>query len=337
MAKINKKSKNSKLDNKYNADNEIIIGVTTKAKEKVRVEKKPARTNKKNKVGTSTKKRQNNKKNTTIPKREHTNNSKINKKMMNRKDDEQIKIINRKKVVISILFLFIIVLGGMIYYLTTPVFNVSNIQVIGNNKNTVDTYISLSKINIGSTNIFAFTNNGVRKNIKENSYVEDVVIKRKLPNTVELNITERTAEYQAEYLGKYIYLNNQGYILEISEEKLSLPLIIGLDSLKEEIKVGTRLNNDDLIKLDVVVKISNYCKYNDVGSDITSIDTSNTADYIVYFEKEKKKIYLGNSSNLVEKMDSAVTIMEKEKNESREIFVREDLIERNRTYSREMK
>ena len=109
------------------------------------------------------------------------------------------------------------------------------------------------------------------------------------------------------------------------------------DSLKEEIKVGTRLNNDDLIKLDVVVKISNYCKYNDVGSDITSIDTSNTADYIVYFEKEKKKIYLGNSSNLVEKMDSAVTIMEKEKNESREIFVREDLIERNRTYSREMK
>ena len=97
------------------------------------------------------------------------------------------------------------------------------------------------------------------------------------------------------------------------------------------------MNNDDLIKLDVVVKISNYCKYNDVGSDITSIDTSNTADYIVYFEKEKKKIYLGNSSNLVEKMDSAVTIMEKEKNESREIFVREDLIERNRTYSREMK
>ena len=33
----NKKNKN---DTKYNADNEIIIGVTTKPKEKVRVEKK---------------------------------------------------------------------------------------------------------------------------------------------------------------------------------------------------------------------------------------------------------------------------------------------------------
>lgn len=337
MAKINKKSKNSKLDNKYNADNEIIIGVTTKAKEKVRVEKKPARTNKKSKVGTSTKKSQNTKKRTTVSKREHTNNPKTNKKMMDRKDDAQIKRINRKKVVISILFLFILALGGMVYYLTTPVFNVSNIQVIGNVKNTAETYISLSKINIENTNIFAFTGNGVKKNIKENPYVEDVVVKRKLPSTVELYITERTAAYQAEYLGKYIYLDNQGYILEISEGKLSLPLIIGLDSLKEEIKVGTRLNNDDLIKLDVVVKISNYCKYNNVESEITSIDTSNTADYIVYFEKEKKKVYLGNSSNLVEKMDSAVTIMKKEKNESREIFVREDLIERNRTYSREMK
>lgn len=337
MAKINKKSKNSKLDNKYNADNEIIIGVTTKAKEKVRVEKKPARTNKKSKVGTSTKKSQNTKKRTTVSKREHTNNPKTNKKMMDRKDDAQIKRINRKKVVISILFLFILALGGMVYYLTTPVFNVSNIQVIGNVKNTAETYISLSKINIENTNIFAFTGNGVKKNIKENPYVGDVVVKRKLPSTVELYITERTAAYQAEYLGKYIYLDNQGYILEISEEKLSLPLIIGLDSLKEEIKVGTRLNNDDLIKLDVVVKISNYCKYNNVESEITSVDTSNTADYIVYFEKEKKKVYLGNSSNLVEKMDSAVTIMKKEKNESREIFVREDLIERNRTYSREMK
>lgn len=337
MAKINKKSKNSKLDNEYNADNEIIIGVTTKAKEKVRVEKKPARTNKKSKVGTSTKKSQNTKKRTTVSKREHTNNPKTNKKMMDRKDDAQIKRINRKKVVISILFLFILSLGGMVYYLTTPVFNVSNIQVIGNVKNTAETYISLSKINIENTNIFAFTGNGVKKNIKENPYVEDVVVKRKLPSTVELYITERTAAYQTEYLGKYIYLDNQGYILEISEEKLSLPLIIGLDSLKEEIKVGTRLNNDDLIKLDVVVKISNYCKYNNVESEITSVDTSNTADYIVYFEKEKKKVYLGNSSNLVEKMDSAVTIMKKEKNESREIFVREDLIERNRTYSREMK
>ena len=337
MAKINKKSKNSKVDSKYNADNEIIIGVTTKPKEKVRAKKKNARTNKKSKSSTSIKKGQNTKRNTIVPKKEHTNKVKTSKKMMEQKDETQIKRKNRKKVVISILFLCVLVLGGMIYYLTTPVFNVSNIQVVGNSKNTVDTYISLSKINVGNTNIFAFTNNGVKKNIKENPYVEDVVVKRKLPNTVELNITERTVAYQAEYLGKYIYLDSQGYILEINEEKLSLPLIIGFDSLKEEIKVGARLNNDDLTKLDVVVKISNYCKYNDVGSDITSIDTSNTADYIVYFEKEKKKVYLGNSSNLVEKMDSAVTIMKKEKNESREIFVREDLIERNRTYSREMK
>ncbi len=337
MARINKKSKSSKIDNKYNADNEIIIGVTTKAKEKVRVEKKPARTNKKKKDSTSIKKNQNVKRNTTVHKKNHINKSKNNPKITDEKDEVQIKRINRRKVAISIVILFIIALGGIIYYLTTPVFNVSDIQIIGGSKNSDDTYISLSKINIGSTNIFAFTGNGVKKNIKENPYVEDVIVKRKLPSTVELYITERTVAYQAEYLGKYMYLNNQGYILEISEEKLSLPLIIGLDSLKGDIKIGARLSNDDLIKLDVVVKISNYCKYNNVESEITSIDTSNTADYIVYFEKEKKKVYLGNSSNLVEKMDSAVTIMQKEKNESREIFVREDLIERNRTYSREMK
>ena len=46
--KKSKKNKNLKDDNKYNAENEIIIGVTTKPKEKVRVEKKTTRTNPKN-------------------------------------------------------------------------------------------------------------------------------------------------------------------------------------------------------------------------------------------------------------------------------------------------
>ena len=44
-------NKKIKKDNKYNAENEIIIGVTTKPKEKVRVERKSTRTNvKSNKI-----------------------------------------------------------------------------------------------------------------------------------------------------------------------------------------------------------------------------------------------------------------------------------------------
>ena len=45
-----KENKKKQTDTKYNADNEIIIGVTTKPKEKVRVEKKKTTRTNKNKT-----------------------------------------------------------------------------------------------------------------------------------------------------------------------------------------------------------------------------------------------------------------------------------------------
>ena len=228
----NKKSNLSskQKNNKYNADNEIIIGVTTKPKEKVRVEKKATRT--KNNSSTKVNKNVNT----------HRNNTKIKKDKTN---ENIIKIKNRKvKLTISIVLLFILI-GGTIYYLTTPKFNITDIVVYGNSKNSVETYISLSKLNLNSTNIFAFTKKGVINNIKENAYVEDAQIKRKLPSTVEIYVTERTEAYQAKYLDKYLYIDKQGYMLQISDEKKDIPIIDGLTSISSSIKIGSRLNNDD--------------------------------------------------------------------------------------------
>lgn len=320
----NKKSNlnNKQKNNKYNADNEIIIGVTTKPKEKVRVDKKATRT----KTNSSPKVNKN--------ANAHRNNTKNRK---NKNNENIIKNKNRKvKLTISIVLLFILI-GGTIYYLTTPKFNITDIVVYGNSQNSIETYISLSKLNLNSTNIFAFTKKGVINNIKENAYVEDAQIKRKLPSTVEIYITERVEAYQAKYLDKYLYIDKQGYMLQISDEKKDIPVIDGLTSISSSIKIGSRLNNDDLIKLDTVLKIMNYCKYNSEENKITMIDLNNASDYILYFEEDEKKVYLGNSSNITEKMDLAMKIMKSEKGKKGEIFVREDLLNKNRTFFREEK
>ena len=52
--------------------------------------------------------------------------------------------------------------------MTTPRFYISDIEVEGNNKNSSETYISLSKIELNNTNIFAISKNSIIKNIKEN-------------------------------------------------------------------------------------------------------------------------------------------------------------------------
>lgn len=323
-------NKKNKKDNKYNAENEIIIGVTTKPKEKVRVDnKKTTRTNpsKNKKVKTNNTKNVNskNKKNVQAVK------SKTHKKSNNkshRKEitkEEQIRKLNSKKIIISIVILLFIALGGTIYYLTTPVFNIANIEVYGNEKNSTETYISLSKINLGTTNIFAITNNGVGKNIKENSYVKEVEMKRKLPNTIQLYITERKVAYQIEYTSQYIYIDDQGYILEISEDKKDVPVIKGFSTVKENI--GQRLKEEDLIKLNVVAKFINYCKYNTIENKLTDIDVTDNTNYIMYFKEDKKTVYLGDASNLSERLSLLKTILNNEKNKEIEIFMNGNLNE----------
>lgn len=329
-----KKNKNNKEDTKYNADNEIIIGVTTKQKEKVRVEKKKTtRTNTKSSKNKRNTNKNNVKKN--IPNKSTKLNStvKVNKNELLK--EKQIKKLNKKKIMISVLVVLFIAICGTIYYLTTPVFNVATIKVYGNEKISVDTYISLSGININQTNIFAFTNGSVEKRIKENAYVEEIRIERKLPNVVELYITERTVDYQINYLNSYVYLNNQGYILEINEEEKDILTIDGLSSLSDNMEIGQRLSNEDLIKLDTILKVTNYLKYNSVDVKLTKIDATDEENYILEFAEEEKNAYIGDSSSITEKMTAVARILEAEEGKKGKIYADEEALKRNRVYFRE--
>ena len=332
--KDNKKKKN---DNKYNADNEIIIGVTTKPKEKVRVEKKKTTrtTNVKSSKNKKTKSKNNVKRNVSNKNTKSNSSIKVSNDELSK--EKQIKKLNKKKIVISIAVVLFIALCGTIYYLTTPVFNIASIVVYGNEKNSTDTYISLSGLNINETNIFGFTNSSVEKGIKENPYVEEVIIERKLPNVVELHITERKVDYKINYLNSYVYLNNQGYVLEISEEEKDVLIIDGLTSLSDNIQAGQRLSNEDLVKLDTILKVTNYLKYNSVESKLTKIDAADEENYVLEFAKEEKTAYIGDSSSITEKMTAVAKILEAEKGNKGTIYADEEALNRNRVYFREDK
>ena len=217
-------------------------------------------------------------------------------------------------------------------------FNVSNIEVIGNSKNSAQTYISLSGINISQTNIFAFTGKSIEKKLKENPYVESVEVKKVFPNTLELHITERTIAYQVKYLNSYIYLNEQGYILEINEEKQNVPTIEGITTIQSNIQLGQRLVNEDLLKLDTILKIVNYLKYNNTpDSKLTLINAEDISNYILEFKEDDKIVYIGDSSSITEKMTAVVKILEAEKGKKGKIYANEDALKRNRIYFREEK
>ena len=233
------------------------------------------------------------------------------------------------------LILFIGVISGIIAFATcSPIFNIQNIEVTNNKQLSPETIISLSELSVGQ-NIFKFWENDVENKIKSNAYIESVELKRVFPNKLQINIQEREPKFSVPVLGEYAYINTQGYILEITQNQLNLPIITGISTKEEEIKPGNRLNNKDLTELEIILKIISAMKENQLDKEVTSIDISNKNDYIIYMQNEKKKIHLGDGSNLSNKMLYVIAIINEEKGKEGEIFANGDLNQKFKVYFRE--
>ncbi len=233
------------------------------------------------------------------------------------------------------LILLIGVLSGIIAFATcSPIFNIQNIEVVNNSQLSPETIVSLSELSVGQ-NIFKFWKNDVENKIKSNAYIKNVELKREFPNKIQINVEEREAKFSVPVLGEYAYISTQGYILEITQNELNLPIINGISTKEEEIKVGNRLENKDLTELEIILKIMNAMKENQLDKEVTTIDISNKNDYIIYMQNEKKKIHLGDGSNLSNKMLYVIAIINEEKGKEGEIFANGDLNQKFKVYFRE--
>ena len=268
-----------------------------------------------------------------------SNKNKIKKEVQqqNKINKEEKKRQNRKKkirLLLELLLLLGIIIGSVTFAMVSPIFNIQDIQVKNNNQVSSETIISLSELKI-EENIFRFSSSNVSNKIKENAYIENVQIHRIIPSSIEIEVEEREHIYSADFLGKYAYLSKQGYILEIAEDSKQKIIIQGISTQEEQISNGNRLNQEDLEKLEDIIKIMNAAKEYKLDAKITSIDITDKNQYSIYLEEEKKKIHLGDNTNLSNKMLYSNAIIEKEKGKAGEIFANGDLNSKFRVYFRE--
>lgn len=239
-------------------------------------------------------------------------------------EQKKIKRAEKRAKILKAFLIILLFIGMVTFAMVSPIFNIEKITVVGNSKLTENEVVSLSKITIGE-NLFRVGKLKTINNIKENAYVESVTISKKIPNSIEITIEERTPTFMLEYGNAYIYINNQGYMLETTNEKLELPIILGYSTPQENLTPGNRLQEEDLVKLGTVIKIMNAAKNNEISDKITTINISNEENYTIYMESEKKTAYLGDCSNLETRMLYVAGIMNSEKDIEGEIFVNMNL------------
>ena len=331
-----RRKKNKKTENKGQAtkkpryDDEIIIGVTEipkpvtnkKAVEKNREHKAINKINVKDKKQTKKKKEKNKNKNKTNI-QDNVHDDYIIEDIYEVRNRE----LKRKKLMLRILkfsILAILIIGAIVFAMVSPIFNVTNIIVSGNSKLTTAEVISLSGIE-NNQNIFRISRSRVINNVKQNAYVNTVEIHKSYPGTIEIVVEERLPNFMLQFGNGYVYINNQGYMLEISNEKLTLPIITGYSTSQDSLVAGNRLVEEDLAKLGTAIRIMNAAQSNEISNLITTIDISDSNNYTLYLESERKTVYLGDCSNLETRILYLVGILQNEKEHEGEIFINMNL------------
>lgn len=286
-------------------DDEIIIGITPPKKE-------PEKSKNSKKKNTSKVKQNKTSKNKTPSKKKRTNTT--------------IKSNSRKKAV-KVIGIIILIVLLIIILLSSSLFNIKTIEVSGNKKLSNEKIISLSSLELYS-HILRFNKRKTVENIKENAYIENAKVTRIYPNTVSIEVEEREARYMLQFADSYVYINNQGYMLEISNEKLDVPVLVGFTTDLSNIKAGNRVDVEDLKKLNTVIKIYDSAQVNELNELITKIDISNSKDYSIELESKGKIVYLGDCSDysdLKTRMLYLKSILEKSEGKNGEIFLDIDL------------
>lgn len=256
----------------------------------------------------------------------------VNKKTTSKEKKSKARIsgnstIFRNRIIRKIIIVVLLVIA-IIVFLCSSFFNIKEINVENNEVVSNDEIISLSQLD-NTKNIFAINKVLIKNNIKQNSYIEDVTISRKLPNKIFLNILERKVKYMIQLGDAYIYINNQGYILDISNEKKEEPILLGIKTDVSQLKKGNRLISEDLKKLDIVNRIYEVSNNNEIKALISKIDISDSKNYTLHLESEKKTVYLGDCSDLNTRILYVKAILEQESGITGEIFVNVDLNENN--------
>lgn len=248
----------------------------------------------------------------------------VNSTASQKKDKLSKRTSEKKNPFAKIMITIVIILVAVVFVLVSGTFDVAEIVVENNQAISAEKIISFSGLQKG-TNIFAVSKKNVKNRLKELSYINDVKIRRIWPNKIELEVEERTVDFALQLANSYVYIDKQGYVLEVSTQSLQVPVIIGFTTDLSNIKENDQLVQEDLQKMNMVLKIMKMAQNVNLEKLITRIDVSNKMNYTIYLDTENKIAYLGDGNQLNIRFLYVKKMMEYYQGKSGEIIVNVDL------------
>lgn len=184
-----------------------------------------------------------------------------------------------KRIYIYILLVFAIVI---IAISMLPIFNITSVNVVGNKLVPTNDILRDADLVAINSNIFLYPKSKYEKSIKKNPYFDDVKIKRDLPNSIVIEVSERILSSYVLYKNNtFLYMDNNFIVIDTKQNFTeNHPIIKGIEF--DSFTVGKPLdvkNTDALESAKTITKTIN--RYDDLPQNIT-IDVKDTKNIHIY-------------------------------------------------------
>lgn len=183
----------------------------------------------------------------------------------------------RKKNYLLRFIILIAICVGIYFALHIDYFTVNGIAVVGNKEISDEAIIELSELETGM-NLFDVHPWFVERKIKKNLYVESVDVDRKLPNKIEIRITERSGKAQFVMDKKYVITDNEGMVLEIADEEREVTLVEGVTVEEAELKKTVKIKETSTY--DKIMDLIEATEQNDLYFKKIELDGGNVKAYV---------------------------------------------------------
>ncbi|MBQ9986715.1 MAG: FtsQ-type POTRA domain-containing protein [Oscillospiraceae bacterium] len=196
---------------------------------------------------------------------------------------------------------FCIVIAAIITSVTVFL-KVAEVQVTGTTRYDAADIIATSGIETGD-NMFMINKFDVAERILDKyPYIEQIKIRRKLPDTFTFEITERVPAAYIENQGNRWLIDNNAYILEMltPEAKVTVPKVSGC--VVKTPYAGSMLDLENPDQLPVIKEVLTALRYADMGQNIVRVEVEKLYDINIIYG-DRFLVALGDTTKLSKKIE----------------------------------
>ena len=185
----------------------------------------------------------------------------------------------------------VILIIGLISFLSSPVFYISYIEFKGVNILSEDDVISGDfRKKIEGKNIWTINTREMEEKIINNRYIEEVTFKRNFPSELEIIVEERMPVGKILNNDKYLLFDGKGYILEENTKnpKFDVPLIQGAGYIFENEYLQFSSELERIVRALEVMGFTNRNAIDRIYFENTEINCILLNDIDVYFGQKNR-------------------------------------------------